>query len=244
MEPQVNDSVPPMPTPVTSQTQTTVSTSSKFPAKWVAIIIILLLIGFLLVFALIAAMQNSGNGGLTPTPTQTTTPTTTATTTTTPTGTTEPTGTTVPTEVDIYFFNQTDFDGGAPNVYDVKTRTTTRADVATFSVEQIILGPTAAEKTEGLAATFGETDDGAQVEFTSTSNCSGKDFSISISSGKATVKFCRSTFLLGDFSGGIVQSQIADTLKQFSTIDQVRTLDKDGNCFGDLAGFTPEQCYK
>ena len=58
------------------------------------------------------------------------------------------------------------------DVFVVKNRTTTRADVATFAVEQLIIGPTATEQATGLAGLFG---DGEHVEFTSVSSCSGKD---------------------------------------------------------------------
>jgi hypothetical protein len=147
-------------------------------------------------------------------------------------------------EIDVYYFNQESFDNAEEDVYDALPRTTTRLDVAAFGVEQIIEGPTASEQVSGVIPTFGIVDDGAQVEFTSTSNCDGADFKVTIVNKRATVQFCRTTFLLGDFTGGIVTGQISKTINQFTTVDMTRVLDLEGNCFGDLAGFTADECYK
>lgn len=131
----------------------------------------------------------------------------------------------------------------APNQSDYLTevtRTTARQDVATFGCEEIIKGPTAEEITQGLQPTFG---DGNHVNFTSNSNCNGKDFTISIENKKTTFKFCRQTQLAGDFSGGIVTEQITKTIKQFPTVDQVRVLTVNGDCLNDLSGLNQDQCW-
>ena len=142
--------------------------------------------------------------------------------------------------VTVYMFDRNKFDTpGETDYLTAVTRTTTRSDVATFGVEQIIQGPTTAEKALGMDDTFGEDD---FVWFTSESTCGGDDFTISIASGQATVKFCRGTMLAGDMSGGIVSMQIADTVKQFSTVDEVFILNSSGNCFDDMAGLSPEEC--
>jgi hypothetical protein len=146
-----------------------------------------------------------------------------------------------PLEITVYYFDRDKFD--IPDNTDYLTavsRSTTRKDVATYSIEQIVSGPLVDEQNQyNLGDTFGES---SFVEFVGNSNCDGKDFTVRISNGRATVQFCKETLLSGDMSGSIVEEQIRRTLKQFSTIDEVQILNIDGNCFNDMAGFTPEEC--
>ncbi|MEI7578541.1 MAG: DUF333 domain-containing protein [bacterium] len=146
--------------------------------------------------------------------------------------------------IDVYLFDQKKFNqSDNPNSdYVTKvTRTTTRKDIAAFAVEEIIKGPSAAEINQGLGQTFKKD---SFTWFTGNSNCSGNDFTISINSGKATVKFCRSTTLSGDMSGFIVEQQIVKTLKQFPTIQSVRILNVAGDCYNDMKGVGAEECYE
>jgi len=156
---------------------------------------------------------------------------------------TTPTPTASEASLSVYMFDNAKFSKPSGTDYTTAViRKTFRKDVATFSVEQIIIGPTQIEVTaKNLRPTFGE---GAFVKFSSTSNCSGKDFSITVTEGDATVKFCRTTVLSGDSSGNIVSQQITNTLKQFSSVKQVRVLNKAGNCFDDLSGLGSDQCWQ
>lgn len=144
--------------------------------------------------------------------------------------------------VTIYLFDRDKFDepGQTDYLTGVK-RMTSRNDVAAFSIEQIIVGPTNAEASQNLDDTFGED---ALAWFTSSSNCNGKDFKISIANKKATVQFCRDTSLAGDMSGFVITDQIEKTLKQFPSVETVVILNKSGNCFDDMPGLNPADCIQ
>lgn len=165
------------------------------------------------------------------------TPTVTAST---PTTTTSPTN--APVNIEVYMFDRVKFDIPSNTDYVSKVnRTTLRKDVATFAIEQIIKGPNASELANNLEATFGTNK---FVWFEGESNCAGKDFSLTISSGNADLHFCRTTMLAGDMSGFVIEQQVIKTLKQFSSIQKVRILNVDGNCFNDMKGVTPAECYE
>ncbi len=211
------------------------------------IILTLLLVGGGVALASILSDDDTGGDDVSPTPTVTTTAA--ANPTDMPTSTDEPDApeataaptTTAATTVKLYLFSEQKFIDAEDDVFVVKNRTTTRADIATFAVEQLIIGPNATEQAQGLAGLFGE---GEHVEFTSVSNCSGKDFKISIAARRATIQFCRGTQLLGDFSGSFATAQIAQTVNQFSTVDSTRVLNVDGGCFNDMAGLPASECYQ
>ena len=102
----------------------------------------------------------------------------------------------------LYLFDSVKFD--IPNNSDYLTRvfrSTTRKDVATFLIEEIIKGPSSVELTKDFKPTFGVNN---QIWFVTTSNCNSKDFKITINNKIATIKFCRDTMLAGDMSGYIV----------------------------------------
>ena len=108
-------------------------------------------------------------------------------------------------------------------------RSSNRTDIGTFTIEQLVAGPTTSEQTGGLFT---------PIMLTGTSNCSGKDFSLSIdqTAKKATLKFCRSVTSAGVGDDARIQNTIDKTLTQFSTVTSVVILDKGGNCFGDESG--------
>lgn len=138
------------------------------------------------------------------------------------------------TSVKVYLFNNTLFNTTGSTIYWQPTlRTTLRNDVATFAIEEIILGPTETEKSQGFAPSIGPD---RFVTFIDASNCSGKDFTLNISQGSAILRFCRATTLSGDMSGFIVSEQITETLKQFPEIQKVTILNKNGTCFNDMKG--------
>ncbi|WAN69853.1 GerMN domain-containing protein [Moorena producens JHB] len=105
-------------------------------------------------------------------------------------------------------------------------RSTTSRAVATFAIEQLIMGPTKAETKIGFTEA---------LQLKGSSNC-GKDFTLSIAAETATLKFCRAIPSPGVGYDARATSAIESTLKQFSTIKSVVILNKDGNCFGDLSG--------
>lgn len=133
---------------------------------------------------------------------------------------------------DLYFrkFPEASDDFG---YVEAVTRSTSRSDVATFLVEQYIIGPTAAEKATGLVSAF-TLDDGA-LSFETPSDCGGDDFEILIESQVAVVRFCRFVSSIDD-AGAYVNVPLRATLEQFSTVDKVVVLDVENNCYNDASG--------
>jgi hypothetical protein len=105
-------------------------------------------------------------------------------------------------------------------------RTTSSLGLAQFSIEQLISGPTSQEKARSLIA---------PIQLRGSSNC-GKNFTLSISNGVATLRFCKSVLSSGDGDDGRQKSSINATLKQFSTINSVIILDRNGKCLSDQSG--------
>jgi hypothetical protein len=152
----------------------------------------------------------------------TTTPTTTTTTST-------PTPTVHSVNVKV-FFDKDPASYDDPNIAVAVNRSTTRSDVATFSIEQLIAGPKpGTEMTSGLFT---------PVHLSGSSNCGGKDFTITVNdtTNKATIKFCKDIVTAGVLEDSRIQNVIGKTLTQFTNILTVTILDKNGHCFGDESG--------
>lgn len=142
----------------------------------------------------------------------------------------EPTSTAQPSVAKLKLFvlkspeSSDDFDA----VFTVQ-RTTTRADVATFIIEQYITGLTPEEQAQGYYIP------GANLNLLGSSNCGGKDFTIKVSSGVGTLKFCKQMMGIG----GIMDQQLVQILKksleQFSTINKAVILDSNDNCLFDMS---------
>lgn len=105
-------------------------------------------------------------------------------------------------------------------------RTTTQPAIARFAVEQLITGPTPSERQQGLRSA---------VRLTGNSNC-GRDFTLSITNGTARLKFCRRVVSNGIGDDARTMTAITSTLQQFSTVDRVIVLDRNGDCLGDESG--------
>ncbi len=106
------------------------------------------------------------------------------------------------------------------------SRTTQSQSVARFAIEQLIAGPTSAEKQKGFVGA---------VQLRDSSNCGG-DFNVSISRGAARLQFCRTVVSAGVGDDARAKSAVTATLKQFRGVQSVVILDKNGNCFGDMSG--------
>jgi len=186
------------------------------------------------VLALAACTVESGGttGGATGTPTATTTaPAATV---------TVPAPTTAGGyKVLVYFSKKSD--ATVNHVYSVN-RVSPTAGVATYAMQQLIKGPSASETAAGYWTEL-------TAALTGASNCGGADFQlipdqhIDPHTGVASaqpktwvMKFCKTTSLPGDLSGGRISTQITKTLTQFSTITTVQILNSAGHCFDDLSG--------
>ncbi|HEY9850274.1 MAG TPA: GerMN domain-containing protein [Leptolyngbyaceae cyanobacterium] len=105
-------------------------------------------------------------------------------------------------------------------------RTTQRRDIARFAIEQLIAGPTRNEIKNGFMK---------PIQFRGSSNCGG-DFNLSLSGGVARLKFCRTIPSAGIGDDARVKSSVDATLQQFSTVNSVIVLTKEGDCYGDMSG--------
>ncbi|MEV0591238.1 GerMN domain-containing protein [Nonomuraea cavernae] len=126
------------------------------------------------------------------------------------------------TDVKVYFSKGHDIPGKVVAV----TRTAPDQGVARFAVEQLIAGPTKAERRRGLHSEL-------TGRLRGTSTCGGADFTIKIKNNRATLRFCRTVLGNGIGSDARVLHMIDTTLKQFKTVRKVVTLDKDGRCLFD-----------
>jgi hypothetical protein len=148
--------------------------------------------------------------------------------TTTPISTIALTSTTVTTNeqtVKIYFskspqsYNDFDYSEGLD-------RKSSRIDIGTFTIEELIKGPSTNEQIS---------DYFTPLRLNGDTNC-GKDFTLNIKDKIATLKFCRNIETAGIGDDARITTSISKTLKQFSTIEKVIILTKDDNCFGDMSG--------
>jgi hypothetical protein len=144
-------------------------------------------------------------------------------------------------EVKVFFSKNPDSYNNPNAVFAVK-RVSPTAGVATYAVQQLIAGPTAAEKGLGYFTELTSSLTGA-------SNCGGADFQITLNThidthtgtpssqtGTAVLKFCRTTQLAGDLVGPRIKAEVDATLKQFSTITKTQILSNTGHCFDDSSG--------
>lgn len=137
--------------------------------------------------------------------------------------------------VRVFFSKHPDSDNDVAAVFPVN-RVSPTLGVATFAIQQLIAGPTAAEAAAGYYTPLPGTLSGA-------SNCGGPDFQIALDmkgptpeNGTATLHLCRATLLPGDLTGGYIAAEIKATLTQFPNIHKVVILNSAGSCFDDLSG--------
>lgn len=135
----------------------------------------------------------------------------------------------------VYFSKHPDSDSNPNAVFPVN-RVSPDTGVATYSIKQLIAGPTSSEASAGYYTPI-------STIFSGSSNCGGADFKITLnmkgstpSQGTATLQFCRTTQLPGDLTGSYIKAEIDKTLTQFPTIQNVVILTQSGNCFDDLRG--------
>jgi len=144
-------------------------------------------------------------------------------------------------EVKVYFSKHPETDSNVQAVFAVK-RASPTTGVATYAVQQLISGPTAAEKAQGYFTEL-------TASLTGASTCGGADFQITLNThidphtgtpsaqtGTAVLKFCRATQLAGDLVGPRIRAELDATLKQFPTITKTQILTNTGHCFDDASG--------
>jgi hypothetical protein len=143
--------------------------------------------------------------------------------------------------VKVFFSKHPETDSNVSAVFAVN-RVSPTSGVATYAVQQLIAGPTVAEKAQGYFTELTNSLTGA-------SNCGGPDIQITLNThidphtgmssaqpGTAVLRFCRASQLAGDTTGGRIKAELDATLKQFPTITKTQILTSAGHCFDDLSG--------
>lgn len=140
------------------------------------------------------------------------------------------------------FFSQSPASLDNPSAVYPVGRTSPTIAVGTFAIQLLIAGPTLSEHGAGYFTELNTMLSGPSI-------CSaplpvgGPDFVLTLNmkgpfpeQGTATVKFCRTLSSAGIGADARVTAEITTTLKQFSNINKVVILTKDGHCFGDGSG--------
>lgn len=148
----------------------------------------------------------------------------------TPTGASSASATPAGYPVKVYFSKHPETDTNVTAVFPVN-RISPTLGVATFAMQQLILGPTPAEAAAGYFTELTASISGA-------SSCGGPDFQYTIDASThiGTLRFCRTVALAGDLTGGRIQAEVDATLKQFPNVTKVIILNSNGHCFNDLRG--------
>ncbi len=128
--------------------------------------------------------------------------------------------------VKVFFSKHPESDDDPSKVFPVD-RTSPDSGVGTFAIAELLRGPTASEQQAGYFATARLRND--------TNTCSS-DFSLTVTSGVATLQFCRTFDHIGSISDGQAESELKATLLQFSTVHKVVILNKNGDCEFNLSG--------
>jgi hypothetical protein len=124
-------------------------------------------------------------------------------------------------EVKVYFSKGS----GIPGKVVAVTRKAPDHGVARYAIEQLIAGPTKAERRRGLHSEL-------TGRLRGKSDC-GADFTLKIAHGTATLRFCRTVWGSGVGGDARALHTIDATLKQFRSVKKVITLDEDGRCLFD-----------
>ena len=153
-----------------------------------------------------------------------------------------PTATAIPAGAAVkVFFSRHPVTDVTPTAVMPVTRATTATatqERASFALQEMLKGPTQAERSAGYYSPF----DG---QLALQSVCSGpfRDFDLTLDHkgtatepGTATLKFCRRVDIPGDLDGPRMAAMITSTLTQFAAIKKVVILDYRGNCFDDAQG--------
>lgn len=231
--------------------------NKKSPVLLILVGVILVLLALVAFFLWRSSSSNNNNNAnnTTPTPTATSTPTPSVTTTPTdvePTTTTTPSTSATPTssvaptgpqKVNVYYSQAANpTNASAPDSYKsftyyvYRTFTSSRGDIENYVMEQMIAGPSQADKDTYYWFT--------PIALSGDSNCSGKDFQVTMdkTANKATVQFCKTVQTAGVGDDARVTAVVKAGLGQFLSTDtsmpakKVVILTKDNHCFGDASG--------
>lgn len=145
-------------------------------------------------------------------------------------------------QVKVFFSKSPETDQDFSKVFPVN-RVSPDLNVATYTIKQLIAGPTTSEQGSGYYSSLKQMISGSSL-------CpSGEDFQLTLNKrgtrteqGTATIKFCRQLASPGIGADARVQSEIEKSLTQFPTIQRVAILTQENHCFGDESGL--DRCLK
>ena len=151
-----------------------------------------------------------------------------------------PTASPTNSTVQVYFAKHPDTDNNPTADFAVTriTTATTMQDRATFALEEMLKGPTQAERSQGYYSPF----DG---QLALQSVCPGpfRDFDLTFDhrgttpeQGTVTFQFCRRVDIPGDLDGPRMSAMTTSTLMQFAPVKHVVILNYMGACFDDMQG--------
>jgi hypothetical protein len=125
---------------------------------------------------------------------------------------------------------RSDDDFGWTEVAPRPTDLTDRAERATYAVEQLIAGPTAAEREQQKLFSP------LTGKLTGTSNCGGADFTLGLKAGVVRFQFCRTVTSAGVGDDARIGATLRNTIDATTRADRIVVLDAAGGCFGDESG--------
>lgn len=128
--------------------------------------------------------------------------------------------------VQVYFARSPESQDDFSKVFPVN-RITSREDVSTYVIEEIIEGPTSQEQQNNYYT---------PLILSGESVCQGQDFKLSVRDRVATLLFCKQIVSNGVGDDARIVNSINSSLKQFNTVDRVVILNQNNSCFGDLSG--------
>ncbi|MBA2679548.1 MAG: hypothetical protein H0U76_14275 [Ktedonobacteraceae bacterium] len=141
--------------------------------------------------------------------------------------------------IKVYFSHQPQSNDHFNAVFPVN-RLSPTGSVGTSAIQQLIVGPTAAESAQGY---FSEMKNHLVGPSTCTSSTTRPDFTLRLNikgstyeRGTATLKLCHLFASSGIGTDARASAEMNATLKQFADIKKVVILTKDAHCFGDESG--------
>lgn len=133
-----------------------------------------------------------------------------------------------PHDVNVFFSKRPESDADFTAVFPVARRVGD-AGVAHGALEALLRGPTPDELAAGYFSQVGQMLVGP-------SNCGGEPFTLRLDAGAATLKFCQLVSSAGIGQDARAQAALEATLLQFSTIQRVRILTREGDCLFEMSG--------
>ncbi len=131
------------------------------------------------------------------------------------------------------FFTKNPDSGDSDQVFPVSRNVDQGQDAGVVAINALIAGPTNDEVNQGYVG---------GLELTGSSNCDGKDYTLTITNGTATLRLCRKLVGSETLSDNQTAAQIRATLLSLPGASQASILNRAGNCmFANLGDSVCQQ---